>query len=390
VKSLPTARPDGLLAAVMIAFLASAGLFYVNIMSALVSGLVEGLSFSVSDAGYVSSANVYGAAAGALLAVFVVKRLSWRPTAVALLLVLIAIDLLSTQLHTFELLLFTRFVHGFVGGMLVGVGFAVVARTGAADRVFGMLLVVQFGLGGLGIMTLPRLVPIYGHGVLFLSLAAFSAVALIMVPFLAEYPPRAPEAVTPENPSRRVEWRALALTLAAVFLFQSGNMGLAAYLIGLGTASGLDVGYASGALGLSTWVGIAGCALVVVIGTRFGRTRLLAAAMVLTLIGTAAFHASESRLVYLLANCATSITWSFVISYLLGMCAQFDASGQTAALGGFVSKMGLASGPFIGGLLLSSGKPDYAFLINACLVALAASMLVMLPPAARLDKRRDG
>ena len=50
-----------------------------------------------------------------------------------------------------------RFLHGSVGGMLVGVAYAVFARTRTPDRVFGMLLVIQYGLGGLGIMLLPRL-----------------------------------------------------------------------------------------------------------------------------------------------------------------------------------------------------------------------------------------
>ena len=64
----------------------------------------------------------------------------------------------------------------------------VFARTRTPDRVFGMLLVVQYGLGGLGIMLLPRLVPVYGHGVLFGALIAFSFVTLLMLPFLDAYP----------------------------------------------------------------------------------------------------------------------------------------------------------------------------------------------------------
>ncbi len=75
---LPRAAPDGLLACVLLAFLATAGLFYVNIMPALVAGLIDGLGFSNREAGFVGSANVYGAACGALVAVFLVRRLPWR------------------------------------------------------------------------------------------------------------------------------------------------------------------------------------------------------------------------------------------------------------------------------------------------------------------------
>ena len=52
---------------IFLAFLASAGLFYVNIMPAIVDGLKEGLAFTDRQAGFVASANVYGAAVGAAL-----------------------------------------------------------------------------------------------------------------------------------------------------------------------------------------------------------------------------------------------------------------------------------------------------------------------------------
>jgi hypothetical protein len=75
-KLFPVASPNGEIARVLLAFLATAGLFYVNIMPALVDGLIEGLGFSNREAGLVGSANVYGAAVGAFSAVFVVKRVS--------------------------------------------------------------------------------------------------------------------------------------------------------------------------------------------------------------------------------------------------------------------------------------------------------------------------
>lgn len=380
----PKAPPDGLLAATMLAFLATAGLFYVNIMVALVAGLVDGLGLSEREAGLVASANVYGASVGALLAVLIVKRVPWRPIAVASLLLLVTLDALSILVEAARALVAMRFVHGCVGGLLVGTAFAVIARTRSPDRTFGMLLVVQFGLGGLGVMLLPRLVPVFGHAVLFLALMAFSLVTLLMVPFLDDYPPGRVQRAA--GGSGRVEWGLLSFTLAAVFLFQASNMGLAAYLISLARHYGLETGYASTAIGVATWIAIVGPALVVAFGTRFGRTRPLAAGMVMTLVGTAAFHASGIAWVYLLANCLTGITWAFVISYLLGMCAEFDQSGRTAALGGFVSKLGLASGPLAGAMLMDSHA--YATLINAAVVGLALSVPAMLIPSAILDRRR--
>ena len=96
----PRAAPEGLLACVLLAFLATAGLFYVNIMAALVAGLIDGLGFTNRQAGFVGSANVYGAACGAMIAVFLVRRFPWRRIEVVALSVLLMLDLISTQVTT--------------------------------------------------------------------------------------------------------------------------------------------------------------------------------------------------------------------------------------------------------------------------------------------------
>ena len=176
------------------------------------------------------------------------------------------------------------------------------------------------------------------------------------------------------------------MTLLAIFLFQAANMGLLAYIIRLGIDYGLDRDYVSTALGLATWVALAGPAIVIGLGTKWGRFPILLAGMILTLGGTAIFHLSSSPAAYMIANCGTGITWGCVMAYLLGMAAQFDKAGRTAAAAGFVSKLGLASGPFVAGKLLGADM-GFSALINVALAGLALSMVVMLVPARRLDRK---
>jgi DHA1 family inner membrane transport protein len=386
-RRFPTAAPSGLVAAFLLSFLATAGFFYVNIMPALVDALVRGLHFSEGQAGLVASSNVYGASLGALVAVFLVKHIAWRRAAVAALILLIAIDLASAAIDTPDWLIAIRFVDGVVGGLLVGIAFAVIARTGVPDRVFGVLLVVQFSLGGTGVMILPRLVPAYGTPVVFFALILFSAVTLLMVPFLADYPLlRATEPQERLPPRGKIAWGPLFLSLGAIFLFQSGNMALAAYMIGLGRAYGLGIEFISTVIGVASWIGAVGSLLVVLFGTRLGRFWPLFVAFVLTLVGNSAFHLSASAPIYAAANIGTAITWAFIIPYLLGLSASFDKAGQMAAMAGFASHMGLATGPLIGGFLL--GADDYGLLINASVAALAVSAVAALLPAYTLDRRR--
>jgi predicted MFS family arabinose efflux permease len=382
IHRAPATRADGMSSRILLAFLGTAGLFYVNIMPALVQGLIDGLGFSNREAGLVSSANVYGAALGALLAVPLVRRLNWRATAVVMLIGLMAIDAGSMLLSEVNTLIGVRFIHGMVGGFLVGTAFSVMARTADPDVTFGVLLFVQFGIGGVGVMFLPGLVPVCGIWVLFASLMAFSAVTLVMLPFMPPYPRQDLQSAAGGGGLQMS--LPLVLALIGLFLFQAANMGLYAYIIGLGKWADLELGFITPTLLASAWIGLAGAGLVIVLSTRFGRTVPLAIALLVTVVANWALHFSAVEWIFLVANCGVGITWAFVVPYYLGMCAALDRSGQLAALAGFVSKLGLASGPLAAGLLL--GEDSYPLMINIAVIALILGFAVTLLPARALDR----
>lgn len=387
-RLLPRLAPDGFAAAFVLSFLATAGFFYVNIMGALVSGLVDGLHLSPAEAGRIGAYNVYGAALGAFCAVLIVRRIPWRPASVLLLCSLISLDVSSMWAHSASLLGVLRFLHGTAGGMLVGISYAVIARTRLPDRCFGVLMVVQSSLGGLGLMFLPQLVPTYGASVLFLSLAAFSLVALVLLPLLPDYAKvdvsRAKEAVTPRTGSA-----GLIIALLAVFFFQAGNMALSAYIIELGRASGLDLPFVSITIGVSGWIATLGSLLVVALAKHGRRMLPIAIGSVVAILGNAAFHGSAHPMVYLAANVVTAITWFFVIPYLLGLCATFDRTGRSAALAGLFSKLGLATGPYAASLFLN-GVPSYGAVIDLAIGALVLATVCGIAGARKVDSNLPG
>jgi len=152
----------------------------------------------------------------------------------------------------------------------------------------------------------------------------------------------------------------------------------------------LEISFISGALGIAAWLAIAGSILVILMSTKFGRLIPVGIAIVLTAVGIWMLHYSDVKpggwetSVYWWSNVLVGVTWAFVISYLLGMCSEFDATGQMAALGGFASKMGLASGPAVAAMVV--GQSNYGLLINISIIALVGCLLVMILPARALDR----
>ena len=382
--SMPKAAPEGLIAALLLSFLSTAGLFYVNLGGAFLSAFVDGLGLSLETAGYITAANKYGAAFGALMAVFSAGRLPWRKVAYTVLVIIIAIDFLSMTIRDGDTLIAIRFLQGSFGGFLVGTGFSVIARTKSPDRVFGMLLVVQYSFGSIGIMFVPGLVQSMGQSAVFWALIIFSSITLLMVPFIADYK-------TKQNKTERktdgwldgIAIKPLGLALMAIFLFQAANMGVADYVFELGKDKGLTIDAMSTMVSIANWVAIGGAVLVYVFGVRFGRALPISLGLIIAIAGTMAFHWSQSSTIYFLANAITGVMWAFLIPYLLGLASAFDEKGRTAAMAGFVSKMGLASGPMIAAMLVGEG--NFTLIINLAAVGLVLCAAVAYAPANMLD-----
>ncbi len=384
-NSFPKVARNSMTARVFLAFLTTAGLFYANIMPAIVNGLIGALGFTNQQAGNVGSANLYGAAVGALLIVFLIKRINWQLAATLFLTALISIDLVSIQITDPHTMVMVRFLHGFFGGMLVGTGFALISRTTQPDRTFGVLLFVQFGLGGLGVMFLPGLVPIFGTQVLFFSLMAFSIVTFLMLPFLPKYEvitDLSDKVVVSKAPLLKLP---IILTLVSIFLFQGANMGLYAFIIGLGEHYNLSDSLITNTLGWAAWLGLAGAGLVIAIGSKLGYLRPLLVGIVVTAVTIWALLYSNVHWIWIVSNCMVGITWAFTISYLLGLMSRFDVSGQMSALGGFASKMGLASGPMVTAFFL--GEDDYARVIYISTALMFVTLATIWVPARMQDKK---
>ena len=376
---------DSWAAGLFLAFLTTSGIFYVNIMPALVVALQNGLRFTAREAGFVASANTYGAVLGGLGAILAIGRVSWRAAVAAALCGLILVDLGSVLVQSSNVMIPLRFFHGALGGVVVGIGYSLIARTRSPDRMFGLYMLVQFGLGGIGVAVLPLLLKPLGVLAVFGALALLSATALAMVPYLPDWPPRTALAgrLSPQTlPRRRTIFGA---ALMADFLFQAGAMGLMVYLFGLGRSFGLSIGFISMIGGLSSWLAIGGASLVVALGSRHGRLAPLMIAIALALVCRFALFWSGSAWIFALGCCLAAVTQAFILPYLLGLCAAFESYGRSAIIGGVFSKLGLASGPAISAVVL--GGQHYSRLIILSLIGISLSGVVAFWPAMYMDRR---
>ena len=249
-----TLKADGWPARVALALLMSAGIVYASKGPVIVTGLALSEMFSSESAGYVLSVNMYGTAVGGLLVALLVKRVNWRITAAILLTGVGVVYCLSAWFGVNETLYPLRFLHGLIGGALMGVTTSVVARTENPDRTFAIAIFVQLGLGGVGAATLTPLLDEYGVGIVWLSFIVLTLPSLFILPLLDSYPVM--EDYAEQGTSRRrAPLRYVVLALLAIFIFQAGEFSLFAYQLELGAHYGFGTEFVSLVLASALWAG---------------------------------------------------------------------------------------------------------------------------------------
>ena len=378
-----TLKADGLPARVALALLMSAGIVYASTGPVIVTGLALSEMFSSESAGYVLSVNMYGTAVGGLLIALLVKRVNWRITAAILLTGLGVVDCLSAWFGVNETLYPLRFLHGLIGGALMGVTTSVVARTENPERTFAIAIFVQLGLGGVGAATLTPLLDEYGVGIVWLSFIVLTLPSLFMLPLLDSYPVM--EDYAEQGTSRRrAPLRYVVLALLAIFIFQAGEFSLFAYQLELGAHYGFGTEFVSLVLASALWAGGSTAVIVAWWGTRIGRLLPMCAG-VLGMTVCSGLLLIPVFGIYMVAAVGFSACFSIAIPYLLGIGSEMDNTGQIAAVGSFINTLGLATGPAIAASLLNGDHYERVVLF-ACVVLLA-SAIVGVPAARMLDQR---
>jgi predicted MFS family arabinose efflux permease len=358
----------------LFAAFAAAGMLPASLLPVFVSVARNGLGFSTEQAAALGGAGIFGAALGALLIALHGVRSDWRRTALVVLAVMLALDLASMGASTFLPLLTIRMLHGMAGGMLTGMAYAAIGRSPDPDRLFGVLLVLQFLLGGVGIALLPSAILSYGTWLLFAVLAGVALLMLLLLPFA---PAAASTSPTAEAAGRWSMPRGRLLrALAALFLCEAGHTAASAFMLELGRDTGLDMPTAQLIVGTAAMSGLAGGIAATVIGTRFGRTVPIlyatAAGIVASALVVSGWPSGFGIGAYL-----GSLAWAWSIPYVLGLCATIDPERRGALWSSFVAKLGLAAGPSLGAWAMV-GEAYWPAILLSCLMSVGGAILCWL------------
>lgn len=380
-----TASPTGTASTLPLLFaVAVLGLVgpFVFLVSPVIAGqLALQWHWSATDIGLLMFAELAGASLVTFPAIFLLRRLAWRPLALTTSVLFAVIALASAWVAAggvpLEWLFPLRFLGGAAGGLLSVVCVMAAGASPVPHRAFAFWTAGQTVSAGLGLFGLPLLFTFTGMSGLYLVLAAMSVLGLVT---LGGLPTRWQPHV---HISRMAKPLAAGLSLAAIFCYYVAISGAWAFVGVPGGALGLsetDIGNLTSA---ALFTAIIGSAIASLVGDGAHRTPATLCFFALLLGSVALIALTGQTLIYIAAVLVLQTCWSFLVPTLMATLADNDGKGNLMIVSNMIIGGGASIGPVLAGAALEHGDSYTA-------VAVVGTALLILAAGAFLIARLRG
>lgn len=325
----------------------------------------EDFGLTPDKIGFLSAVETGALAFASLLGPLWIKRFNWRSMAMVATTMILAGNLLTLAVKSYEALLMIRMLTGLFGeGIGFSLSIAAVSESEKPDRAFGFLIIVQVIAGAIGLIVLPGLIAIWGMPPVLLYLALL---ALVVLPVLIWMPLASVKTreVDPERITFPIHIPLIGLSALAIWCLNIGAYW--SFVERIGDHSGVGAQTIGFALSLGMLASLAGGVAAAGAGDRYGRiwpfclTLLLHAGVVYPLV--TALTGIKLALIVICYNLA----WNFGMPYLMGLIATSDSSARMAVLMPVSQSLGVGAGAAIAGILANQyGYPSITLFITGC------------------------
>ena len=374
---------------------------------ALVGAFITELELTPRQAGYVISADMAGMGLASVPAMFWLTRINWHKVALVSLWLNALCHFLSAGADSFAPLLWARLFAGLFAGTSMCVCLASIGLTEHKERNFAFWVVGQLVLASLGLALMPRAIPQWGLGGVYIALALGVLLISTLVKFLpsakpeqARVPDRKSDTGTPAGCDRR-RWLtgflsnvflsstflSSVLGILAIYCFYVALGGVWTYLERIGDASGISAERIGYYLSIASLTGIAGALSASCLGDKWGCVKpvilgfcaILAALLLLLGTAQAAGYAATG---YVIAASLFKYAWTFVLPFMLAALSATDASGRVIVTINIFIGAGLTTGPALASSVLKG--ESYTPVIYFGLIVMGFSFVFIMWSLSRI------
>jgi len=204
----------------------------------------------------------------------------------------------------------------------------------------------------------------------FSGVSARSAVLLLCLPRAANRPGLSLEA-TPG-----ISKHLAVAGLVGAFLYFIAQGAVWSYFERMGSASGIDPNIIGEAMGLSSFAGVGGAFLAVLLVSRCGRRWPLIASGILSVASFWLLRGQINGTELIVSGLLFNFAWNLAQPLLSGVCSDADCHGRVVVAMGCIQTVGFGIGPALTATLLRGH--DYGLALWSSAAVLVVSLIVVL------------
>ncbi len=343
----------------------------------IVGVLVDYGGFTPSAAGLTSGYGAIGSVAVALVCALTMHRLPLRKLAFWGL-CLAALSNLGAAFYFREQEIFfaLRILSALGDGALFAAVMSSFAREKGSERCYGLFMMLQFGIAGIGLWALPTFLPHMNVTQLYLG---FMVSQLLVLPLIVLLPAQAADVVGISI--RGSEWKLLLTVPAIAGLFalcfnESSNIATDVYLERIALLAGLSDGEVGSSLGIASLLGVPGAFAILFVGSRFGHSLPVLVGVAIGAVALVGIMQAQSYNAFLIWTCIHSVTWAFTTPYIQSLLADLDPGGAVVTAGGIASGAGAGLGPAAASMLVTAD--DYSGVLIVSMLAYLVTAIAIV------------
>jgi len=346
---------------------------------AMVGILVDHGNFSEEYAGWVMACGSFGVAVLLMFISVRIHKLNLKKLAGLSLGVVVIIDIYSSFSANPDLyFLVTRFLAGIAMGAANIVVYTSFATMPNYERGYGLFVLMQYSLSGLGLYYLILYSDYLGVHGLYLFLALLDFIALLMV---RSFPDLKMQTISKQDSKPELKVLLTGATVLAVVGFGIHEMSGVAqftYIERIGVAISIEDHSLSSIMLIASLLGIPGAMVSMIIGKRFGLLPPLLFGFLGCLLGMSLLIISKTYLTYTMRMCLMGFSWALLLPYIQSYLASLDKKGSALAAGNSFATIGGAIGAALGASLVGQNSTYDGLLQVTILIYMVAASLIII------------
>ena len=376
---------------IALGFLGVAGNISPFILPLIVGALVDYVDFSIQEASYIASADMFGLGAGTLLWSYYITRADWRKFALAAAVLLFAGNVFCALTSAFLPVLLSRFIAGIGGGLVIAIGVSGLAKTKNPDRVVAVYTLLVTVVASVILYVFPFLLVQSGSMGMFFTMAGFAVLAGVSSFFVPKYsivnssnePGEKKMEIPP--PALRSSLLTRIMGVFGVFIVFFSMSLFWVYIERAGVAVGYVTSQISAGLGTAQFTGVAGALTAAVVATRFGnRLAPVLVTIGLSFIASLIIPSTQEFVFFLLAASALIFSWNMLYPYVIGLMISLDATAILVTYALVMMTLGKSLSPVLGAFLVT--ETDFSMAYWACAICFICAAVLFMPAILLTDR----